>query len=302
MTGGAGFIGHHLVRALLAEGLDVAVLDDLSVGTRDRVDAAALLVVGDVRDVGALAEAMDRADVVFHLAARVSVRASVADFVDDGEINALGTIRTLEAASKAGVRRFVYASTMGVYGPFDAHEPGDERVPAEPLSPYGISKLAAERYALMMGEPLGFHPIALRYFNTYGTGQTLTPYVGVITIFVNALLDGEAPTIFGDGEQVRDYVHVSDIVRANLLALRRPDVTGAFNIGSGVGRSVNDLLGLLADRMGVRPEPRFVPARPTELRYSVAKITAAAEALGYAPQRTLEDSIDEVIDAIRDAR
>jgi len=301
VTGGAGFIGHHLVAALLRRGLAVTVLDDLSMGRRDNVPGAARFVHGDVRDPDAVARALEGVDVVFHEAAVVSIRASVEGFVRDADVNLMGTLRLLEQVAGSGVRRAVLASSMAVYADSDVPVPRDESWTTEPLSPYGVAKLAAERDWLLMGRALGLHATVLRYFNTYGPGQTPTPYVGVITIFAQGLLEGRAPVVFGDGEQRRDFVHVSDVVDANLAVL--DDARGAtagrvFNVGTGRATSVNEIARALCERIDPALVPRHGPARPEEMRHAVADASALRAATGWRPRRPALD-VDDVVAALR---
>ena len=182
VTGGAGFIGSHLAEALLEEGLDVRVFDDLSVGRRENVPEAAEFVLGDVRDLDSVEKALDAIDIVFHLAAKVSVRGSLENFHEDAEVNLMGTINLLEAAGNSGVQKLVFASSMAVYADSARPDPIDEDFEKCPVSPYGIAKLAAERYCILVGPERGVDTCVLRYFNTYGPRQNFTPYVGVITI------------------------------------------------------------------------------------------------------------------------
>ncbi len=295
VTGGAGFIGSHLVERLLHEGMQVVVLDNLSVGKRENVLAGAELVVGDVRDPDAVITAISGVDVVFHLAARVSIRASVAGFYEDTETNLMGTLNVLRACVSHQVKKFIYASSMAVYADAPSPIPLPETYDTVPISPYGVAKLASERYAMLVATQSGFQTVALRYFNTYGHRQTFTPYVGAITIFIQRLLRGEPPIIFGDGEQCRDFVYVGDIIEATLRAMSS-DVHGeAFNVGSGKGTSVNQIASLLCARLRPGISPRYAPAHPGELRNSIADISKARQAWGYEPQARLEDRIDEVI-------
>lgn len=297
VTGGAGFIGHHLVRALLAAGHDVTVLDDLSLGTRDRVPPEARLVVGDVRDPAALDRALDGVGHVFHLAAIVSVRASVSGFVRDADVNLLGTLRLLEAMHGRDVETAMLASSMAVYADGAGSRLGEDH-PARPASPYGVAKLAAEQYWHLLTPALGARGTVLRFFNTYGSGQTPSPYVGVITHFTERILRGEPPRIYGDGEQRRDYVHVDDIVAATTAVLSR-DVAGAtLNVGTGRATTVNEVARVLLEQLDSDLEPVHVDAVPGELRDAVADISAAEQALGYRPSvPELEPS--SVVDALR---
>jgi UDP-glucose 4-epimerase len=294
VTGGAGFIGSHVAELLLARSIEVVVLDDLSMGRRENVPAGARLIVGDVTDPAVLAEALRGVEVVFHQAAKVSIRHSIRNFVEDSRVNIQGTVALLRAAAEAGVRKLVVASSMAVYG--DAQRlPISEDHPCEPTTPYGISKLAAERYVLCMGPHLGIATAALRYFNTYGTRQTFTPYVGVMTIFIRRLLQGLPPVIFGSGEQIRDFVWVRDVARANLLAMDAEQDGIVCNIGTGVGTSVNELNRLIQEAMGVSIPAEHAPPQPGEPADSIADIARARELLGYEPQGRLEERIAEVI-------
>ena len=294
VTGGAGFIGSRVAARLLAEGREVVVLDDLSTGARERVPAGATLVVGDVRDAAACERAAAGCEGVVHLAAKVSVRRSLDEFLPDAETNVLGTLRVLSAARAARARRLVYASSMAVYADSPSADPLPESHPVVPLSPYGVSKLAGEQYALVVGPDSGIGSVALRYFNAYGPGQTFTPYVGVVTIFVNRCLRGERPVVFGDGEQRRDFVHVDDLAAATCLALDA-DVSGeAINVGTGHATSVNDVAREIARRLAPGIAIDRGPAVPGELRNAVADIAKARRLLGYAPTRPRPD-FDDVI-------
>ena len=299
VTGGAGFIGSHLARALLAQGIEVSVLDDLSMGRRENVPADAEFLRGDVRSASDVQRALGGVDVVFHEAARVSIRSSVKEFCEDAETNLMGTLNLLRCCNDSSVRKLVYASSMAVYADSDSPAPISEDFTQEPISPYGISKLAAEKYCLQYSRDTGTDCHVLRYFNTFGTGQAFTPYVGVITIFATQLLRGKAPTIFGDGEQRRDFVHVSDIVAANLLCLDSELPRAVFNVGSGTGTSVNEIAELLSKRIAPEIRPARAQVHPGELRFSVADISRLSTMTGYRPRGTLEGRIDEVIESCK---
>jgi len=299
VTGGAGFIGGHLSRALCSAGWMVRVVDDFSTGTRENVAPGAELFESDVCAPGALAAALDGAQVVFHLAARVSIRHSVETFYDDAQTNLMGTLEVLRAAAAARVRRLVLASSMAVYADSEPGTRVAESHPTEPISPYGVAKLAAERYLALLGPALRVEPVVLRFFNTYGPGQGYTPYVGVLTIFVTRILRGEPCLIFGDGRQCRDFTHVDDIVRGCVLAAQSSAAAGGvFNLGSGRGTTVGELAELLRQRLG-GGEIRHVDRDPSELVCSVADIGKASRVLGYHPSARLEDRIGEVVEAIR---
>ncbi|MBA3534576.1 MAG: SDR family NAD(P)-dependent oxidoreductase, partial [Ardenticatenales bacterium] len=218
VTGGAGFIGSRVARRLLEAGWRVTVLDNLSMGTRETLPDGVNFVEGDVRDTDLVREVTRGVEAIFHLAAIVSIRASVDNFYQDAQVNLMGTLNLLEAAVRNGVPRFIYASSMAVYADAPTPTPISESHPTQPVSPYGIAKLAGEQYVLNLAQQFGFEGVVLRYFNTFGPGQSFTPYVGVTTIFIRRLLQGESLTIFGDGEQRRDFVHVVDVAAATVAA------------------------------------------------------------------------------------
>ncbi len=293
VTGGAGFIGHHLVKALCQGGLEVTVLDDLSVGTKDRLPDGVRFIQGDVRDTHAVSEALEGVDTVFHLAAIVSVRASVEKFAGDADVNLMGTLCVLEAMADREVRRAIFSSSMAVYADSPTPVPLSEDSLVEPISPYGAAKLAAERYWHLLCKEVGIDATVLRYFNTYGPGQTPTPYVGVITIFIHRLLQGLPPIVFGDGEQRRDFIHVSDVVSATIAAMGAGG-GGTFNVGTGHPTSVNDIArGLIA---AVAPDVKSesAPEQLGEMKNAIAEISAISEALGWTPSRPTVD-YDDVI-------
>lgn len=299
VTGGAGFIGSHLCELLVHHDWNVRVLDDFSTGLAENVCAEAQTIRGCVCDPEVCARACAGVDTVFHLAARVSVRQSVEEFYEDAETNLMGTLCVFRAAAVEGVRRLAFASSMAVYADSPPGSPVTEGHAVEPKSPYGLGKLAAERYVQMMAPEVGLEPVILRLFNTYGTRQTCTPYVGVVTIFVNRILAGEPAVIFGDGEQRRDFVHVSDVARGFLKAAESPNAPGeVFNLGSGTGTTVNELAQILQGLLG--PGAFVNESQPAaELRDSVADISKARELLGYEPQGVLADCLPEVVEHIR---
>jgi UDP-glucose 4-epimerase len=297
VTGGAGFIGSNLTRQLLASGRKVTVIDNLSVGTRAAVPDGARFVHGDIRDEHALADALHDVDGVFHLAAQVTIRGSFDRFYEDLDTNVMGTARVLRAVDPARVKWFTLASSMAVYADAASPAPISESHPTEPISPYGVGKLAAEGVARQILAARGIPFTAVRYFNTFGPGQTYTPYVGVITIFVTRLLRGEHITIFGDGEQQRDFVHVADIAAGTMATPGR--APGTYNLGTGRGTSLNQLAALLIDKLAPGTHATHAPAQAGELRFSVADISRAQAALSYAPRRTLATHVDDVIADIR---
>jgi UDP-glucose 4-epimerase len=300
VTGGAGFIGSHLVRALLARGESVTVFDNLSVGKRENVPSGASLVVGDVTDADAVEQAMAGHRAVVHLAARVAIRSSFDFAVEDTLVNVVGTAAVMRAARRSGtVRRVIGASSMAIYADHASAAPIDEDHPTRPISPYGISKLAVEQLIHGMAAGSGISSTVLRFFNTYGPGQALSPYVGVVTIFAHALRDAKVPTIFGDGGQCRDFVHVADVAQALLLALDAQEVSGqTFNVGTGVATSVNRLYELVRGALSSTVDAVHAPAVPGELRYSVADIGRIRHQLGYRPLHRLDDALPDVVRTI----
>ncbi len=298
VTGGAGFIGSHIAGRLRLAGMEVAVIDDLSMGKRENVPDGAEFHHASILDRKALQAALEGVDVVFHNAAKVSIRNSFDDIYGDTETNVLGTVNVLREGGKAGIKRFIFASSMAVYGE-GARLPVAEDGMLEPISPYGAGKLAAEAYVRQMAGYYGFESVVLRYFNTYGPGQTLTPYVGVITIFINNLLMGRPPMVFGTGEQVRDFVYVGDVAEANLLAMERAPDRAVLNIGSGKGTSVKRIAGILLEKLGADFEPVQAPLPLGEPKDSVADISKARRLIGFAPSTRLEHAIGEVIESVR---
>lgn len=304
VTGGAGFIGSHLVDALLARGSEVVVYDNLSMGRRANVPDAAEFVEADIRDGDQLQRALRRVDCIYHLAARVSIRDTSDKFIEDAETNLMGTLAVLHACAASRPSHLVMASSMAVYADSPTPAPVNETYPTQPISGYGIAKLAAERYCLQLCPQMGIQPTVLRFFNTFGTRQTYTPYVGVITIFIRRLLAGEPIRIFGSGDQCRDFVHVSDIVAGCLLAPQADCGVQEriFNIGTGQATSVRQIAATLIQRLAPNAQPEFAPAQPGELHNCVADIERARRVLGYQPRSTLADRIDEVIQYISQAK
>lgn len=289
VTGGAGFIGSHLTQALLEAGHRVVVIDDLSSGKRQNVPAAAELHELDIRGAAA-AEllAAGGIDILVHQAAQMDVRRSVADPSFDADVNIRGTLNLLEAARRGGVRRVLFASTGGaIYGEQDVF-PAAEEHPCRPLSPYGISKLAVERYLYYYHVQYGLDAVCLRYANVYGERQNPHGEAGVVAIFLSKLFTGETPRINGDGLQTRDYIHVSDVVRANLAAL---EVGGfrTFNVGTGKETSVVELYETLRGASGVDLAAEHGPGKPGEQRRSVIDASLLRRELGVPPPLSLAE-------------
>lgn len=294
VTGGAGFIGSHIAERLVRMGIETIIIDDLSMGRKENVPKGAKLVIGNILNPRDLREAMEGVDIVFHNAAKVSIRHSFANVYNDVNTNVMGTINVLQSMAENKAKKIIYASSMAVYGP-NNRLPISEDGELDPISPYGISKLAAEKYCLGMAEFYKFDVLSLRYFNTYGIGQTPTPYVGVITIFIQHLLEGKSPVIFGDGKQVRDFISVEDVVWANILAMERGETGEVFNIGTGKGSSVNEIAQLLIEHIDPQIEPKYGPIQPGEPGSSIAEVTKAKKYLSFQSRYQLEDKIDEII-------
>jgi UDP-glucose 4-epimerase len=310
VTGGAGFIGSHLVDALAVRGDEVLVLDDFSSGKRenliDAVDAGARIAELDVADAGAMFETVGdfRPESVFHLAAQIDVRRSMADPGFDARLNVLGTVNALEAAARAGASKFVFTSTGGaIYG--EGAERADElpfaeSAPCAPFSIYGQSKFAAEGYIDLYARTRDLPATILRLGNIYGPRQDPATEAGVVAIFCDRARDGERPTVFGTGEQTRDYVYVGDVVAA-LLAAQASDDAGPINVGTGVETSVLDLVGLVGRVFGREDfEPEFAPAREGEVERTALDTAGAAGRLGWRAERTIETGLEQTAETIRE--
>jgi UDP-glucose 4-epimerase len=302
VTGGAGFIGSNLTDALVARGDRVTVVDNLSTGKRSNLEQAvangASLRVADVRDADAVAEIFADAlpELVFHLAAQIDVRYSVEHPAGDATANVLGTIGVLEAARGVGARRLVNTSTGGgLYGDADLL-PTPEDYPIRPLAPYGQGKYAAEGYCELYTRLHGLSTLSVRYGNVYGPRQDVYGEAGVVAIFCGHLVEGRSPTVFGDGHQTRDWVDVSDVVRANLLAAES-ELTGPVNIGHGQETSVLELLEALRDvsDRGTPPQPQFAHERPGEVRRSCLDVQRAKRDLGWEAQTQLRDGLRTIL-------
>jgi len=287
VTGGAGFIGSHLVEALVAQGKRVRVLDDFSTGDRDNLDAVINrieLIEADVTDTEAVRRAVKGCEVVYHQAALASVPRSVANPIATHRACVDGTLNVLLAARDGGVRRVVYAASSSAYGN-SARLPKSEADPTAPLSPYAAAKLASEHYCAAFSEVYGLETVRLRYFNVFGPRQTPdSPYAAVIPLFLKALTAGQSPLIHGDGEQSRDFTFVADVVQANLRAAEAPGVAGqVYNVACGQRTSLLELVMILNSLLGTDVQPTHGPARPGDVKHSQADIARAKADLGYRP-------------------
>jgi UDP-glucose 4-epimerase len=306
VTGGGGFIGSHVAERLLHEGYEVRVLDNFSSGRRSNLLAFAdeiEIVEGDIQSYERAHTAVRGCDVVVHQAALPSVPRSIQDPLTSNASNVTGTLNVLLAARDSDVKRVVCASSSSVYG---ANEtlPKAERLPAVPISPYAVGKLASEGYCRSFSEVYGLDTVALRYFNVFGPRQDpLSQYAAVVPVFINALLDGEQPVIYGDGTQTRDFTYVDNVVEGTVLALTAREVAGkVYNVAYGEGVTINTLFELVRGIVGVEIEPRFVEARRGEVRRSQADISRATRELGYWPAVSLREGLELTIDYYRERR
>ncbi|MGM0576223.1 MAG: SDR family oxidoreductase [Myxococcota bacterium] len=305
VTGGAGFIGSHLVRALVERGDDVRVIDDLSSGFRENLDAVADdidLVEASILDADALARAAEGCRFVFHLAAQVSVPASMEDPAGTHEVNATGSLRVFEAARAAGVDRVVMASSCAVYGD-EPSMPKREDSPVVPTSPYAATKYLGEIYGETWTRGLGQEVVALRFFNVFGARQNPEGgYAAAIPVFTTRALQGRGVTIYGDGEQTRDFVYVDNVVEALTKAAEAPDAAGrVFNVGSGESISINRLVRTLGEALGRDLEAEHGPERAGDIRHSRADVSRAREVLGYRGDVSLREGLERTVAWYREA-
>jgi len=299
VTGGAGFIGSHIVERLVREGQKVRVIDNLSTGEKKNIEPfleKIEFVEGDIRDLEPLREAMGGVDYVLHQAAVSSVPRSVKDPLTSNSVNVEGTLNILVAARDAGVKRVIYASSSSVYGDTPVL-PKHEDMKQEPRSPYAVSKLGGELYCQAFYHVYGLETIALRYFNVFGPRQDpKSQYAAVVPKFITALLHGEPPTIFGDGEQSRDFTYIENVVEANLLAAKASGVAGeVFNIACGERITINKLARMLAEIIGVNIEPEHTPPRSGDVLHSLADISKAKRLLGYEVKVSTPKGLEQTV-------
>ena len=306
VTGGAGFIGSHIAEALLRRGESVRILDNLATGRQDNVNALQGLsghleiIEGDLRDAETVRAAVEGTEFVFHQGALASVPRSIADPVRSLETNINGTQNVLLAARDLGVRRVVYASSSSVYGNTPTL-PKHEDMPTSPMSPYAVQKLTAELLCGVFTRIYGLETVSLRYFNVFGPRQDpASEYAAVIPRFLTALLEKRRPIVFGDGEQTRDFTYIENVVQANLLAATAPDAAGAaMNIGCGERISLNHVLELAGDLLGIKVEPDYREARPGDVRDSLADISKARRLLGYTPGVHFKEGLARTLEAMK---
>jgi nucleoside-diphosphate-sugar epimerase len=310
VTGGAGFIGSHIVERLLKDGLEVKAIDDFSTGKEENVDAALRaargkgkleIIRGDIRDEPTLRNALAGVGYVFHEAALCSVQRSVVDPISTNSVNINGTLLLLEVARELGVKRLVYASSSSVYGN-GASLPNREDMRPNPCSPYALSKFTGEEYCRVFSSVYGMETVSLRYFNVFGPRQDAnSQYAAVIPIFISHILSGTKPVVFGDGQQSRDFTFVEDVVEANLLACRKDGISGrAYNTARGNRKTLNQLIETLGRISGVKVEPRYEEPRPAEVRYSEASTEKAERELSFKARVSFEDGLQKTFHWFKD--
>ena len=306
VTGGAGFIGSHLTKRLVADGAVVRVVDNLSTGQLVRLEelrGSIEFVEGDLADVRVSDEVVEGVDYVFHQAAVPSVQRSVRAPIATNRANVTATLNLLESSRRADVRRFVYAASSSAYGDTEVL-PKTEMMSPNPLSPYALQKLVGERYSKLYYDLYGLETVSLRYFNVFGPNQDPhSEYSAVIPKFISALLATAPITVYGDGEQSRDFTYVANVVEANLVAMRASDAPGkVFNIGCGERISLNILIHLLKRILGVNATVNYSDPKPGDVRHSLADITLASRILGYSPKIMVEEGLGRTVEAMEKSR
>jgi nucleoside-diphosphate-sugar epimerase len=303
VTGGAGFIGSNIAEILVSKGQEVVVLDDLSTGREENMDSfrsGVTFIKGDIRDPETVSRALEGVDYVLHQAALASVPRSIENPVLVNDVNVNGTVNMLERSRLAGVKGFVYAASSSAYGDSEKLPKREEMIP-KPLSPYAVSKLVGEHYCSVFSQVYGLPTVSLRYFNVFGPRQDPTSqYAAVVPIFISKLLEGERPTIYGDGEQSRDFTYVSNVVEANLLAASSADDTGQMvNIACGTRYTVNDLFMRIRTLIGSDMEPLYEAARPGDVKHSQADVERARDKLGFSCEVSFEVGLEKTVEWYR---
>ena len=296
VTGGAGFIGSNVVDGLLDNGFKVTVLDNLSTGKKENLNPLSRFYKTDIRDKKALEEIFKevKPEIIYHLAAQIDVRKSVADPAFDALTNIIGSINLFELAVKYNVKRIIFSSTGGaLYGEPD-NLPANESTEIAPLAPYGVSKYCTEQYLNYFKRIYGIERVILRYANVYGPRQDPLGEAGVVAIFTGRILNGEKPIIYGDGNQTRDYVYVKDIVKANLLAMDGKE--GTYNVGTGIETSVNGLVKMFSSALNKKIDPIYAPPRKGEVQRISLNGAKAKRELGFIPEYSLERGLEETIE------
>ena len=297
ITGGAGFIASHIAEELIHQKHDIILLDDMSAGNTKNIRPDAEFIKGSVTNKALLDEICKTHDIegIFHLAAVASVQKSIEDPGLVHEVNATGTLNILTAAKEHSIRKVVLSASAAAYGDNPVFPKREDMLP-EPLSPYAVSKITGEMYCRNFADLFGVETVALRYFNVFGPRQDPNAeYAAVIPKFIERIVHGKKPIIFGDGNQTRDFVFVKDVVQANILAMNS-HISGLYNIGTGIQTSLNDLAGMVMRAAGVSCDITYETARPGDIRYSVADISKAGKELGYAPKYSIEDGIRETVE------
>ena len=301
VTGGAGFIGSHIVGKLIDDGFRVRVLDNLDSGKVDNLAGVMNeinFVKGNIRDAETVRDVMKGADFVFHEAAQVSIPRSVKDPMETNEINIRGTLNILEAARRGDVKKVVFASSSAVYGNVSEKDlPLKEDRMLSPPSPYAVTKLVGEHYCRIFSELYGLETICLRYLNVYGPGQNPdSAYAAVIPRFIRSIVRGERPVVFGDGLQSRDFVFVKDVVQANILAMKSKVRHGVFNVGTGESVNLLQLIEMISKISGKDIKPIFTDPRPGDIKHSLSDISKIKQELGYGPEYNLEDGLKKTME------
>ena len=300
VTGGAGFIGSNLSIELMRMGYDITVVDDLSSGYRENIESfpSIKFVHGDIRSREILDKVMDGASIVFHLAASVGNKRSIDYPVNDSEVNVIGTLNVLESARNNSAKKIVASSSAGIYGEL-LTVPIREDHPLDPETPYACSKLGMEKLCLAYAKLYDMEAVCLRYFNVYGPNQRFDEYGNVIPIFAFQLLAGKQVTIFGDGNQTRDFVNVADVIQANIKAATAEGVTGAYNLASGTQISINDLYATICKCAAIDRQANYGPERPGDVQHSLADISRARNSFDYQPGVSIDEGLDEYLGWVR---